>query len=105
MVQNIVLFKLKVGSPPETVEDMMRSTRMSLLKIQEVCSVRCGKRIDGKCEWPFFVAVEYESMDRMEAAHHDPIYIKYVEEVLKPNVADRLILDYEMEPGKDVRYS
>ncbi len=83
----------------------MRSTRMSLLKIQEVRSFRCGKRIDENCEWPFFVAVEYESMDRMEAAHHDPIYIKYVEEVLKPNVEDRLVLDYEMDPGKDVRYS
>jgi hypothetical protein len=105
MIQHLVLYKLNPDCPPETVENMMRSTRMSLLKIQEVRSVRCGKRIEDTCEWPFFVAVEYESLDQMAAAHEDPIYIKYVGEIVNPNVADRLTLDFEMDPGKDVRYS
>ena len=105
MVHQIVLFKLKPELPPSTVEDMMRTTRMTLLKIPEVLSVKCGKRIEPECNWPFFTAVDYESMDKMEAAYQDARYIKYVQEVLKPNVSERLVLDYEMDPGKDVRYS
>ena len=31
--------------------------------------------------------------------------MKYMEEVVKPNTTESLVLDYEMEPGKDVRYS
>jgi len=28
-----------------------------------------------------------------------------VEEVIKPNTADSLVLDFEMDPGKDVQFS
>jgi hypothetical protein len=35
----------------------------------------------------------------------DAIYMKFAAEVLKPNTSERLALSYEMEPGKDVRYS
>jgi hypothetical protein len=29
--------------------------------------------------------------------------VKFVEEVIKPNITDRLALDYEMEPGRKAR--
>jgi hypothetical protein len=31
--------------------------------------------------------------------------MKFVAEVLKPNTSERLVIDYEMEPGKSVKYS
>lgn len=105
MVHHIVLFKLKSEVTPEKVEEMMMTTRMQLLKIPEALSVKCGKRIDPGCEWPFFIAVEFESMDKLALYREHPIHVKYVEETIRPNVSERLALDYEMEPGKDVRYS
>jgi len=33
----------------------------------------------------------------------DPNHVKFAEEVIKPNIAERLALDYEMEPGKKTR--
>lgn len=105
MVYHIVLFKLKPEVGPETVETMMMNTRIQLLKIPEVLSVKCGKRIDPANEWPFFIAVEVESMDKLGVYRDDPIHIKYVEEVIRPHTSDRLALDFEMEPGKDVRFS
>ena len=105
MVQHIVLFKLKPEIPEEKVELMMRDTRIQLLKIPEVLSVKCGKRIDPANEWPFFIAVEFESMDKLAVYLDDPIHLKYVQDVIRPNTSDRLALDYEMEPGKDVQYS
>ena len=81
------------------------TTRMTLLKIPEVLSVRCGKNIDPKSEWPFFIALDFESMDKLAMTQEDAIFMKFVADVIKPNAADRLTLNYEMEPGKSVKYS
>jgi hypothetical protein len=35
----------------------------------------------------------------------DAIYMKFVAEVIRPHTTDRLVLNYEMEPGKNVKYS
>ena len=105
MVHHVVLFKLKPEVTPARVEEMMMNTRMQLLKIQEVLSIKCGKRIDPEMQWPFFIAIDFESMDRYEMFKDDPIYVKYVEDVVKPNTSEALTLDFEMDPGKDVQFS
>jgi hypothetical protein len=105
MVHHIDLFKLKPEVTPARVEEMMMNTRMMLLKIPEVLSIKCGKRIDSDMEWPFFIAIDFESMDRYAIFKEDPIHVKFMEEVIKPNTAQSLSLDFEMDPGKDVRFS
>ena len=105
MVHHIDLFKLKPEVTPARVEEMMMNTRMMLLKIQEVLSIKCGKRIDSDLEWPFFIAIDFESMDKYGIFKEDPIHVKFMEEVIKPNTAQSLSLDFEMDPGKDVRFS
>ena len=88
MVHHIVLFKLKPEVTPARVEEMMMNTRMQLLKIPEVLSIKCGKRIDPEMPWPFFIAIDFESMDKYEIFREDPIYVKFMEEVIKPNTAE-----------------
>ena len=105
MVHHIVLFKLKPEVTPARVEEMMMNTRMQLLKIPEVLSIKCGKRIEQDLPWPFFIAIDFESMDKHRIFEEDPIYVKFVEEVIKPNTSEALELDFEMDPGKDVRFS
>ena len=105
MVHHIGLYKLKPGITPEETEEMMMNARMQLLKIPEVLSIKCGKRIDPETEWPFFLAIDFESMDKFAMFRDDSIYVKFVEEVVKPNTQDSLTLDFEMDPGKDVRFS
>ena len=105
MVHHIVLFKLKPEVTPARVEEMMMNARMQLLKIPEVLSIKCGKRIKSELPWPFFIAIDFESMDRYDIFREDPIYVKFIEEVIKPNTADSLVLDFEMDPGKDVKFS
>ena len=41
-------------------------------------------------------------MDKQAIFREDPIYIKFVEEVIKPKTAEYLALDYEMDPGRDI---
>jgi len=105
MVHHIVLYKLKPEVTPARVEDMMMNARMQLLKIPEVLSIKCGKRIDPESDWPFFIAIDFESMDKYTIFREDSIFVKFNEEVIKPNTEDCLTLDFEMDPGKDVRFS
>ncbi len=90
---------------PARVEEMMMNTRMQLLKIPEVLNIKCGKRVDPELQWPFFIAIDFESMDKFAIFREDPIFVKFMEEIIKPNTADSLNLDFEMDPGKDVRFS
>src|SRR5580692_3954287 len=105
MVHQIQLFKLRPEVTPAKLEEMMMNTRMSLLKIPEVLSVKCGKKVDPMNEWPFFIAMEFESTDKFAVFKGDAIQLKFLEEVVKPYTTDNVVLAYEMEPGKDVRFS
>ena len=97
MVHHIGLYKLKPGVTPDETEEMMMNARMQLLKIGEVLSIKCGKRV--------FIAIDFESMDKQAIFREDPIYIKFVEEVIKPKTSECLALDYEMDPGRDASLS
>ncbi len=105
MVHHIVLYKLKPGLKDETLEEMMRTTRIQLLKIQEVYNIRCGKRLEPGNEWPFFIAVDFETRDKMAIFKDDPIQVKWMEETIKPNTEEAMVLDYELDPNRDVKYS
>src|SRR5256714_1028004 len=105
MVHHIVLYKLKPEVTPARVEEMMMNARMQLLKIPEVLSIKCGKRIDSNMPWPFFIALDFESMDKYTLFREDSIFVKFDAEIIKPNTSDSLVLDFEMDPGKDVRSS
>ncbi len=105
MVHHVVLYKLKSEVAPARVEQMMMNARMQLLKIPEVLSIKCGKRIDPEMDWPFFIAIDFESMDKYGIFREDPIFVKFTEEIIKPNTEDSLVLDFEMDPGKDVQFS
>ena len=105
MIHHIVLLKLRPEVTPERLETMMRQTRAQLLKIGEVVSLKCGKNIAPESEWGFFLAVDFESAEKLALYRESAIHMKYVEEVIKPNTCERIAVDYEMEPGKDIRYS
>lgn len=105
MIHHLVLFKLRPEVDDARLEWMMRETRIQLLKINGVLSVKCGRKIFPETEWPFFLVVECESLEKLRLYREDPIHVKFVEEVIKPYTTERLALDHEMEPGKDVRYS
>ena len=105
MVHHVVLCKLHPGVEDEQVEWIMRQTRIRLLKIAEVRAIRCGKRIETGHEWGFFFAVDFESMAKMAEGHADPVYERFLDDVIAPYVGEQLALSYEMEPGMNVRYS
>jgi len=105
MVYHVTLYKLQPEVTPAKLEQLMFSTRMTLLKIPEILSVKCGKNIDPTSEWTFFIALDFESMEKKAMVEEEAIYMKFVADMIKPNTVSALELDYEMEPGKAVKYS
>lgn len=105
MVHHVVLCKLNEGLGDPQVEWIIRQSRIRLLKITEVRAIKCGKRIGSGNDWGFFYSADYESMDKMALGQADPVYRKFVSEVITPHVREQLVLSYEVEPGKDTRYS
>jgi hypothetical protein len=81
------------------------TTRMRLLKIPEI---PCGPLREGdrpKGDYPFFISLEFESMEKLQMTQEDAIYMKFISDVVRANTAERLVLNYEMEAGKNVKYS
>ena len=105
MVHFIALYKLNADLPEGRTEEMIRKSRSQLLKITEVLNVRSGVRIHEECEWPFFLAMDFESLDKLEMFREDPVLIKFAQEVIQPNTSDCMECIYEMEPGKNIKYS
>ena len=105
MVHLVVLCKLNENVSQKLLEEMSRAARSQLLKIPEVLAVRSGKRIKPDNEWPYFYSVDLESMDKLEMFRDDPVLIRFIEKVIKPNTWTVQELVYELDPGKDVKYS
>ena len=105
MVYYVAFYKLRAEVTPEKLEEMIRAARSQLIHVPEVLTVRSGKKIDPKCEWPFFLGLDFESMDKKRAFLDDPIYIKFRETVIRPHTMEEWASDYELEPGRSVAYS
>jgi hypothetical protein len=100
MIHHLVLYKLKPELTGAQLEEMMMLTRIQLLKIPDALHVRCGRRLNPENEWPFFVAVEFASKERYAMFKEDPIYIKFLEEIVRRYTSEAQVLDYETEPKR-----
>lgn len=84
----------------------MVETRIRLLKIPEINNLRVGKRIDTvNNPYKMFFNFDVENMDKLNYALESAVFVQYQRQVLEPNVSKTYIYNYEMEPGKDVKYS
>ena len=105
MICQVSLFTLKPDVTPERLEEMMWTSRTSLLRIREVLHLNVGKRIKASDPWDWFLSIETESLDKLAILQDDPHYFKFTREVLEPSVDKKQVLTFEMDPRKDVKYS
>ena len=105
MIHHVVHFQLVPEVDKAGMEEMVRSSRSLLLRIPEVLAVRSGRNLDPESRWQFFYAIEVDSREKLRVVLDDPFHIKLMERVIKPRTCDRLALDYELDPSKDLKYS
>lgn len=100
-----MLFKLRPEVDDGQVDELMRRARSQLLRIPQVLTVRSGKKIEPGAKWPFFVAMEFESRDKQAIGLDDPMWLKFTLETLQPVITEELVVNYELEPGRNIKYS
>jgi hypothetical protein len=106
MIHHLVLLTTKPEVIPTKLEEIMVETRIRLLKIPEVNNLRVGKRVDtANNAFTYFFSFDVENMDKLAFVHDNAVYTQFEKQILGPFVATSKTYDYEMEPGKDVRYS
>jgi Stress responsive A/B Barrel Domain len=106
MIHHLMLLTTKPEVIPTKLEEIMVETRIRLLKIPEVNNLRVGKRVDTTSNpHTCFFSFDVENMDKLAYILENAIYIQFERQILGPFVTSSKVLDYEMEPGKDVRYS
>ncbi len=105
MIHHCVFCKLNPDVTGDQLESMIRATRSQLLKIGEALHVRSGKTVDPENDYPFFYSVDAESLAKLAMLQDDPVYVKFMVEVIEPHTYFRLVFNYETEPGRDIKYS
>src|SRR5688572_195089 len=105
MIHHITLFQTLPHVDEEKLGSMMISARVSLIKIPEVAAIRTGKNVDLKSPWKFFVSIECDSLERLKQVKADSIYIKYLADIISPNVTEQFVASYELEPGREIKFS
>lgn len=106
MLHHILLAKLKPDSPADKVEELMVESRIRLLKIPEVMNLRCGKRIDAKKNpYEFFIAMDVENTNKLRVVQQSAAFLQFKHHILDKIVSESKEMSFEMEPGKDIRYS
>ncbi len=105
MIHYLALFQTQPHVDEEKLGEMMISARSSLLKIPEVTGIRSGKNVLSNSPWGFFLAIEVDNLERLKSVQSDSIYIKFLANVISPNVTEQFIASYETEPGRSVKFS
>jgi hypothetical protein len=105
MIHSVTLYRVRADVDEKKLDQMMISARVSMLKIPEVQGVRTGKNVDPGSPWGFFVALDVESMDRLKLVHEDAVYIKFQADILSGAVEEQFVANYEMQPGKSIKYA
>jgi len=106
MIHHLMLLTTKPDVVSSKIEDLMVETRIRLLKLPDINNLRVGKRVDLEGNpYTWFFSFDIENMDKLAFVYESAIFIQYERQVITPFIASSQVFDYEMEPGKDVRYS
>jgi len=105
MIHHVVFFQLKPEVDAAVLESLVRNSRSLLLKIPEVLNVRSGRNVDTESQWPFFFAIEVDSLQKLQVALDDPFHLKFVEKFIRPHTLAHLALDFELDPSRALKYS
>ncbi len=106
MIYHLMLLTTKPEVTPAKLEEIMVETRIRLLKIPDVNNLRVGKRVDTvNNPYTYFFSFDVENMDKLAYVQENAVFVQFERQILGPFVASSQVFNYEMEPGKDVRYS
>jgi len=96
MVEHIVLFKVREGTPQEKVDGMLAGINSLKDSIDVVVSVSTGTNYTERGQgFTHGVVVRFNDKEGLAAYQPHPAHMKVVEEDIRPIVEDIIAVDYE----------
>ncbi len=96
MIQHIVLFRFKPGTPDAAIQAAGEALRGMKGKIPEVRAVRWTRNLaPSAAEYPWVLTVEVDDMAAVDRYTAHPVHQQVVAEYLAPVREARLALDIE----------
>jgi Stress responsive A/B Barrel Domain len=105
MIHHVVYFQTHPHVDDGKLQEMVRVTRSLLLKIPEVLSVKSGRNVIAASEWNFYTMVEVESLKKLQIILEDPMHLKWLDAVIRPNTCAEFAQNFELDPSIDLKYS
>ncbi|MDA0836625.1 MAG: Dabb family protein [Planctomycetota bacterium] len=96
MIEHIVLFKVREGTPQAKVDGMLAGIKSLKDSIDTVVSVSMGKNFSERSQgFTHGIVVRFNNKEGLAAYQPHPAHLKVVKEDIKPIVDDILAVDYE----------
>lgn len=105
MIHHVIYLELNESADSKVLEEMMRASRSSLLKIHEVLAVHSGRNLDSQSPWQFFYSIEVESREKLKIVKDDAIYLKFIKQHIEPHTCRSWEMEFELDPSRDLKYS
>jgi hypothetical protein len=105
MIHHVVYFQTNPHIDDGKLQEMVRVTRSLLLKIPEVLSVKSGRNVSPESEWNFYTSMEIESLKKLQIIVEDPMHLKWLDAVIRPNTCAQFAQSFELDPTIELKYS
>ncbi len=105
MILHLLFFKLKPEVDEDGIAEITRSARSILLKIPEVQSIRTGRATDPDSEWPFYISLEFETLEKKRIYQDDAMFLKFQKHIVERMTIASYHMDYQTDPSKELRFS
>jgi hypothetical protein len=98
VIRHCSLFKFKLGTSEELIDEILAEFRGLAEKVPSIRSATIGKNI-GFHEGNFDIAanVQFESIDGYREYSVDETHLKFVDEYLMPNLEARVAVQFDLD--------
>ena len=101
MIDHIVLFKVKEGTPPESVSGMLEGLRGLEARVPGIVALSAGENFSDRSQgFTHGLVVRFQDQAALGAYLPHPAHQEVVQNLIRPIVDDVLAVDYEVAPPR-----
>ncbi|MGD1712203.1 Dabb family protein [Dapis sp. BLCC M172] len=98
MIVHIVLFKWQPNTSPETITSVMSALKGMKGKVPEIIDLSCGDNFSELSQgFQNVLVVQVKDKAALDAYAKNPLHQEIIQTLIKPVLADKITVDYEVE--------
>jgi len=97
MIEHLVLIQWKADASPEAITQAMDGLRALRDQVPGILGLTCGENFNPRAQgYTHALVIRFEDKAALDAYNPHPAHQKVVQEMMKPIVAEVLVLDFEI---------